>query len=165
MKLVLPYPISANRYWRTAVIPGAKFANTYVSKEAKDYKRDVRIAAYEQGCRKPIRGRVRVAIELYPNRPQDWEKRARRDPMNWDDDVQCIDLSNARKVLFDALIGIAYVDDRWVWEDPGKRMEPDGEGARVVVTIDPIVRQGPQPALFEKIDEANAAVADARFYP
>lgn len=71
MKLVLPYPISANRYWRTAVIPGAKFANTYVSKEAKDYKRDVRIAAYEQGCRKPIRGRVRVAREARSPRPHE----------------------------------------------------------------------------------------------
>jgi len=148
MKLVLGYPPSANLYWRTVVPPGAKFANTYVSKEAKDYKRQVRIAAYEQGVRKPIAGRVFVAIELYPHRPQDWEKRARRDPMSWDDSVQCLDLDNARKVLYDALKGVAYADDAWIRRDAGERMEPDELGARVVVTIEPIVRSSPQPALF-----------------
>lgn len=147
MKLVLPYPISANRYWQHGTAGKPPHVVTFVSKEAKVYKNLVRIAAYEQGCRKPIRGRVRVALELYPHQPVDWQKRARRDPMNWDDDVQCIDLDNARKVLDDALIGVAYVDDAWIWESAGKRMEPDAQGARVVVTIEPIVRVSPQPAL------------------
>lgn len=71
--------------------------------------------------------------------------------MNWDDDVQCIDLDNARKVLDDALIGVAYVDDAWIWRSDGERMEPDAQGARVVVTIEPIVRRNPQPALFEGV--------------
>ena len=36
IRLKLPYPISANRYWRTRV--AGKIAVTYVSAEAKSYK-------------------------------------------------------------------------------------------------------------------------------
>lgn len=156
MKLVLPYPISANEYWATVVPPGAKFSNTYVTHEARRYKRDVRIAAYDQGVREQIRGRVFVGIQLYPHRPVDWEKRARKDPMNWDDNVRCLDLDNARKVLLDALKNTAFADDCWVWRDAGERMEPDAEGARVVVTIEPIVRISPQPALFQQAADHHA---------
>jgi hypothetical protein len=85
---------------------------------------------------KPIAGRVRIDIQLYPQRPQDWAKRARLAPLTWDDDVRCIDLDNANKVLLDALKGVAIEDDRWVRELHSQRMEPDGE-ARVVVTITP----------------------------
>lgn len=148
MKLVLPYPISANVYWRTAVPKGAKFANTYVSEEARSYKRDVKIIAFDSGIRKPISGRVSVAVELYPHRPIDWQKRVRADPMNWDDDVRCIDVDNALKVLIDAMRGIIYRDDAWVRRIQAERMEPDHLGERVVVTIDPIVRVSPQPPLF-----------------
>jgi crossover junction endodeoxyribonuclease RusA len=88
-----------------------------------------------------------VDIQLYPKRPQDWAKRAAKDPDNWDDTVQCIDLDNARKILYDALKGIAFTDDGRVFEDTGKRMEPDGE-ARVVVTITPIDIQSNQGSLI-----------------
>jgi crossover junction endodeoxyribonuclease RusA len=146
MKLVLPYPVSANRYWQHGVIAG--HAVTFVSAEAKRYRRRVKIEAYEQGLRKPFLHRVFVRLELYPRQPLDAAKRMRANPMNWDDDVQCVNLDNAWKVLIDALNGVAYTDDRWVWRQEGERMEPDGE-ARVVLTIDPIVRTSPQPALFE----------------
>jgi crossover junction endodeoxyribonuclease RusA len=149
MRLVLPRPISANLYWRTVVPPGAKFANTYVSAEAKSYKRDVKIAAYEAGIRAPISGRVAVAVELYPHRPLDYLKRMRADPLTWDDTVQCVDLDNCLKVLLDALRKIAFTDDAWVRRLTAERMEPDAEGERVVVTIEPIVRVSPQLALVE----------------
>ena len=142
MKLVLPFPVSSNRYWRSAVVGG--HVNTYVSEEARRYKRQVKIAAYEQGAREPITGRVAVAVELYPHRPLDWQKRARAAPMNWDDDVKCLDLDNALKVLLDALRKIAYADDAWVRRIVAERMEPDHEGERVVVTVEPIVRVSPQ---------------------
>lgn len=153
MKLVLPWPISANRYWRTVVPPGAKFANTYVSDEARRYKRSVSIAARDQGCWEAISGRVAVAVQLYPHRPQDWERRARRDPMSWDDTVQCLDLDNCLKVLLDALRKIAFTDDAWVRRIQAERMEPDTLGERVVVTVEPIVRVSPQPALFAQPPE------------
>ena len=119
---------------------GFKAPVTTVSKEAKAYRDDLAYAARAAGLRTPIDGRVRVAIELYPQRPQDWAKRARLKPFGWDDDVRCIDLDNATKVLFDALKGVAFGDDKYVFEYSAKRMEPDGD-ARVVVRIEAIAQQ------------------------
>lgn len=133
--LTLPWPVSANRYWRSFVPRGHKRAIVTLSDEAKAYKEVVNLKAWQQGVRAPIEGRVRVDIALYPHRPLDWAKRARKDPEGWADSVQCIDLDNARKVLYDALKGVAFDDDKWVHADGGQRMEPDEHGARVVVTI------------------------------
>jgi crossover junction endodeoxyribonuclease RusA len=131
--LTLPYPPSSNRYWRTAVVCGR--AQTYPSDDAKAFKSEVRALALQAGVRKPIEGRIAIALQLYPQRPQDWVKRARRDPLTWDDDVRCIDLGNCEKVLSDALNGVAWVDDKQHRRILLERMEPDGE-ARVVVTIE-----------------------------
>ena len=143
IELVLPYPISANRYWATRVIKakatGRYMAMTYVTPEAKAYRDQVALIANTAGLRQPITGRVAVELDLYPHRPQDWARRARRDPQGWDDDVQCIDLGNAEKVLADALQGIVFPDDRWIWRLVKERKEPDGEG-RVVLRVRPIVR-------------------------
>lgn len=140
--------MSANRYWRTAVIN--ERAQTYPSKEGKDYKTEVAWLAKSAGVRKPLQGRVQVDIRLYPNLPLDWAKRVKKDPGGWDDTVQCIDLDNARKVLYDALTGVVFVDDKWVRKDSGERMEPDGK-ARVVVTVTRIVLATPQSGLFEQV--------------
>lgn len=149
--LTLPYPISANRYWRTFMPKGFKAPVTTVSQEAKDYRRAVAQLAREAGITTPIVGRVHVDIELYPQRPQDWAKRARTNPHGWDDDVRCIDIDNARKCLYDAMKNIVFEDDKWVWSDTARRMEPDGE-ARVVVRITFAERRAPtaQPQLFEE---------------
>lgn len=121
---------------------------TYVSAEAKAYKQEVGWLAKQAGVRSPMPGRVEIDIKLFPRRPQDWAKRAQKNPGRWDDDVQCIDLDNARKVLYDALKGIVFDDDRWVFRDSGQRMEPDGE-ARVVVTVRQIEADvSPQGALL-----------------
>ena len=146
--LTLPWPISANRYWRTYMPKGFKAPVTAVSTEAKEYKRAVGLIARVAGIRAPIAGRVSVHLQLYPKRPKDAARRATKDPMGWDETVQCLDLDNARKVVYDALKGIVFEDDALIFRDSGERMEPDGE-ARVVVTIEPIVRVSPQPALFE----------------
>lgn len=134
--LTLPYPLSANRYWasRVAKINGVLMPLTYVTSEAKAYKQEVAWLAKCAGVRKPMLGRVAVDVRLYPMRPADWAKRAAKDPLTWDDTVRCIDLDNARKVLYDALKGVVFEDDKWVREDSAKRMEPDGD-ARVVVTV------------------------------
>jgi len=142
--VTLPYPISANRYWRP--VPIGKHITIVPTKEAKAYKREVAARLLLAGIRKPILGRVSVHVQLYPGRPQDWEKRARKDPMNWDETVRCLDLDNARKVLYDALKGLAFEDDARIFKDSAERMEPDGE-ARVVVTVAPIVRVCPQAGL------------------
>lgn len=134
IQLTLPYPISANVYWRSFVPRGHQRAIVTLSDEAKAYKRQVGQLCALAGVRQPLVGRVAVEIDLYPQRPLDWAKRARKAPMSWDDDVRCIDLDNANKVLLDSLKGVAIEDDRWVRELHARRMEPDGE-ARVVVRI------------------------------
>lgn len=145
--LTLPYPISANRYWRTFMPKGFKAPVTVPSKEAKEYKAEVAAIARCAGIRKPITGRVAVSYTLYPQRPQDFARRMRLDPMGWDDTVQCIDLDNAQKVLFDSLKGVVMDDDKWVRKITAERAEPDGE-ARLVVTIRPIVTESPQAGLL-----------------
>ena len=143
--LTLPYPISANRYWKAITIPGRTMRAP--SKEAKAYKAQVCGLAKIAGIKKPIAGRVAIDIRLYPKRPQDWERRAKRDPLSWDDTVLCLDLDNANKVLFDALKGVAIDDDKWVRRITSERMEPDGE-ARVEIIITPIVTSSPQGGLI-----------------
>lgn len=134
IELTLPYPISANRYWRSFVPRGHARAIVTLSDEAKAYKEQVNLLAWQQGVREPLEGRLQVEIDLYPYRPLDWAKRARKSPEFWDDTVQCLDLDNANKVLLDSLKGVALVDDKWVRRITSQRMEPDGEG-RVVIRI------------------------------
>lgn len=143
--VTLPYPISANRYWRSFVPRGGKRAIVVLSDEAKAYKQYVASMCLAAGI-KPLSHRVMVHIDLFPQLPKDFAKRARLDPDYWDDDIRCIDIDNARKVLYDSLKGIAFTDDKWIWSDSAERMQPDGE-ARVVVTISPIIRARIQPAL------------------
>lgn len=145
--LTLPYPVSANRYWRSFVPRGSNRAVTVVSDEAKEYRTAVAKLAKAQGMRLPLDGRVELQLRLFPSRPQDWAKRAQRDPDSWDDDVRCIDLGNAEKVLCDALNGIAWVDDKQLRRIVLERCEPDGD-ARVEVTIAPVKRAAIAPDLF-----------------
>lgn len=145
--LTLPYPVSANRYWKAITIPGRTMMAP--SKEAKVYKAQVQRIAAAAGLANPMACRVEMWIRLYPARPQDWARRARLDPAGWDDDVRCIDLGNAEKVLADALQGIVYVDDKWIWRQHKERMEPDARGARVELAVRAMPRRAaPQAELL-----------------
>ncbi|MFY2845630.1 RusA family crossover junction endodeoxyribonuclease [Achromobacter ruhlandii] len=149
--LTLPYPISANRYWASrTVTPRGKpaFTSTYVTPEAKTYKAQVQKLALVAGVRKPIAGRVRVEFTLYPNRPQDWQKRMRKEGAAWDDTVQCLDLDNAQKVVLDSLKDVVFQDDAWVREISARRAEPDEFGARLVAVVTPLAVEQPQTDLF-----------------
>jgi crossover junction endodeoxyribonuclease RusA len=94
--LILPYPISANRYWRNMQ------GRMVVSAEAKDYKRVVSLLAMEART-SPVDGDVSVAITLHP-----------RTNKNGKESRICLDLDNCIKVLFDALQGVAFGNDRQV---------------------------------------------------
>lgn len=133
IQLTLPYPISANRYWRPVRI-GAHIT-IVPTKEAKAYKEEVAALAKAAGCRAPLAARVAIGVQLYPHRPLDFVKRMCVHGASWDDTVQCIDLDNANKVLLDSLKGVAIEDDKWVRRIVAERMEPDELGARVIVTI------------------------------
>lgn len=142
IRLTVPYPPSANRYWRTTVI--GRRVQTYVSAEGKAYREDVAWRARVLGVQ-PIAGRVALTVRLYPHRPQDWKRRQRKDPETWDDTVQCIDLGNCEKVLSDALNGVAWIDDKQHRRIVLERMEPDDQGARLEVEVDAVpvlARQG-----------------------
>lgn len=134
--LTLPYPISANRYWRPVHL--GKHISIVPTKEAKAYKSEVGMLARKAGVRQPLSGRVELQVQLYPNRPQDWKTRQRKHGQAWDDTVMCMDLGNCEKVLSDALNGIAWHDDKQHRRILLERMEPDDQGARVVVTIKPL---------------------------
>lgn len=143
IELTLPYPISANRYWRAVVLPGGRQLMV-PTKEAKAYKEECGWIAKRAGLATPIDWRFTMDLLLFPALPQDWKKRKNSDPY-WDDEVRCMDLGNCEKVLADAMQDIVYTDDRWVWDQHKQRMEPDGKGARVVVRITPHVRTRPSP--------------------
>lgn len=83
IELKMPWPPSANRYWR--YIPG----RVLISKEAREYKRSIKILSRFWKL-KVITGRLRVFIKVCPP-----DKRVR-------------DLDNYQKITLDALQG-AYI--------------------------------------------------------
>lgn len=108
--LVLPYPPSANRYWRSWR------GKVVISEEAREYKKRVARIALNQGFN-PIVGPVVVRSDVF--RPQ---KRG--------------DLDNTMKVVLDALRGIAYEDDSQVVEIHLFRND-DKMNPRAEITISP----------------------------
>jgi crossover junction endodeoxyribonuclease RusA len=151
--LTLPYPISANRYWRAVRLgkgPTARMAMVPTT-EAKAYRDHVGHLAKAAGLKIPLDGRVTLLVRLYPDRPQDWAKRAQRDPDGWDDTVRCMDLGNCEKVLSDALNGIAWLDDKQLRRIVLERCEPDDRGARVEIEIDAVRRKMVAPSLFAEV--------------
>lgn len=88
-RFTLPYPPSANRYWRTTA--RGRHVITYPSEEAKAYKATVSRLGAALGLR-PTSAAVELRLEVY--RPR-----------------RVGDLSNRIKVLEDALKGIAFDDD------------------------------------------------------
>ena len=110
MILTLPYPPTANRYWR--VWRGRAVKST----EARAYQELVRKLCRVQGARgEPFAGPVEVVISVY--RPR---KRG--------------DLDNTLKVALDALKGIAFVDDEQIVGIDARRAD-DKVNPRLVVTV------------------------------
>lgn len=112
MIFVLPYPPSANAYWRTVK------NRTYVTNEARRYKRDALLAAKAQRNGATLVPTCTVSVTVSVYRPQ---KRG--------------DLDNTIKVLLDSLKGVAFVDDAQVVELHATRHD-DASNPRVVVTVE-----------------------------
>lgn len=107
-RLILPYPPSANRYWRI-------FRNRAVpSADAAAYKREIYALAHLARLGSPTKAPVYLALILRPLRPADADKRDKKYGPDWHHTVRCIDLDNALKVAIDALQGVAYVNDKQV---------------------------------------------------
>lgn len=112
VKLVLPYPISANRYWISFYAHKARRVFTGPTKEAEAYKEECGWRAKEAGVRTPFACPVALNVLLVP------ENRI------------CMDLDNALKVTLDALKGVAYDDDRQVMRIVAERADPDPVGGK-----------------------------------
>lgn len=116
MELKLPYPVSANRYWKTRAVKN--FAQTYLSSEAKDYRRQVmRIAADFR----VVQGDVSIGLVLAPKLTKKNEA-----------SKVLMDLDNSIKVTLDALIGVVYVDDKQVKRITAEYGQPEVGGALYV---------------------------------
>lgn len=112
VKLTLPYPPSANRYWRSIVIAGS--VRVLVSSEAREYKR--RCAAIAGvACQSPMDGPLGMSLAVF--RPM------RRG-----------DLSNRIKVVEDAMQGIVFHDDNQVVRIEAQRHDDKGN-PRVEVVV------------------------------
>jgi len=107
LSFTMPYPPSANRYWR--VVNG----RAVKSAAARAYQRTV--AAMFR--RRPMTGEVIVGINVY--RP------AKRG-----------DVDNSIKVLLDALKGIAFHDDKQVKRIDIERHDTDPKNPRADVVIE-----------------------------
>ena len=135
VELRLPYPVSANRYWRNVVIRGA--SRTLRSAEANAYRDAVRWTASEAGVERPMIGPVLVALVLHPVEPQDAAKRARKEGPLWHLGVRCMNVDNAIKITLDALNGVAYADDDQIVTLLIDRGAPAPGGA-LVVRVKPV---------------------------
>ena len=97
IRMILPYPVSANRYWRIAQ------NRHYHSKEALAYRRDVALIALRGGYAKPYQGDVVVRLALCPELTRKGVASKTR-----------LDLDNCLKVALDALQGVAFSNDKQV---------------------------------------------------
>lgn len=109
MKIILPIPPSANRYWRMWR------GHMVISDEARAYKSGAMLRALSQGAR-PMSGPVSVSLTLY--------RKERRG-----------DLDNRIKVALDALQGVAYLNDSQVTEIHAK-LADDPSNPRLVVWVE-----------------------------
>lgn len=94
---MLPYPVSANEYWRV------QRGRVRVSKKALAYKADIG-SLWRMFARPMIAtGPVGVELLLHP-----------RITVKGEESKVCLDLDNTVKVTLDALNGVAYLDDKQV---------------------------------------------------
>ena len=90
MKLILPFPITSNQYWRCIFARGR--CRTIVSADARDYKKKVARAWLEQKLLRKLKPfepkeRLQVKVDIYPERRNTY------------------DTDNCLKVLLDSISG------------------------------------------------------------
>ena len=116
VKMVLPYPPSANRYWRI-------FRNRAVpSKAATEYKAAAMRIASQSGLEAPTSDYFHsVDLVLHPKKKKDGSA-----------SKTIIDLDNCLKVALDALQGIAYSNDKQIREIRARYGEAMQDGGLTV---------------------------------
>lgn len=121
MRVELPYPVSANRYWRSFRARDGQVLVT-LSDEARSYKTQVGWMVKAAGLRTPIQGLIELHVFLHPLQRKTISLR----------DVRCMDLDNALKVTIDAMKGIAYPDDKQIRKIIAERAPPIPGGGLTV---------------------------------
>lgn len=112
VRLILPFPPSANAYWRHV---GGR---VLLSREARAYRERCRFAAALQWKHAVVEGELRVRADVYfPDRRGD--------------------LTNREKQLLDALNGCVWVDDSQIYDWRMVR-HLDKQNPRVEMTIEPM---------------------------
>lgn len=141
MKLTLPYPVSANRYWVTFPYIDRETrkpkAVTVPSAEAKAYKQEVGWRAKAAGFKEPTSKPIEiVSIALCPRMNKDGSASA-----------TVLDLGNCWKVVEDALQGVVYVNDKQIKRIGSVEYGPAHENGALIIEVKEFV---PAPAaLFE----------------
>jgi crossover junction endodeoxyribonuclease RusA len=125
MKLVLPYPVSANRYWQSFVPKGWTRAVVHPSTEAKAYKKAIGWIAKQAGMRSPTDKPIALTFTLHPRMNKDGSASA-----------VVLDLGNCLKVAEDALQGIVYENDKQVRSITMGYGPPITDGSLVVEVIE-----------------------------
>jgi crossover junction endodeoxyribonuclease RusA len=122
----LPYPISANVYWRNFR------GRMVVSKEAEIFKRVAASQAIRAGITHAMSGAIEICIQLHPKMTKAKGKGAAGQPRA---SKTRVDLDNALKVTIDSLIGIAYEDDNQIERISAEIGQPfEGGGLSVWVS-------------------------------
>lgn len=132
MRIVLPYPVSANRYWQSFVPKGWTRAVVHPSSEAKAYKRAVGIIAKVAGVKEPSERLMKLTLTLCPRMNKGGEASA-----------VVLDLGNCLKVAEDALQGIVYVNDKQVRELHLRYGDATQEGSLIVEVEEWVIEPGP----------------------
>ena len=121
IRLILPWPISINAYWKSRVIKvnGKPMSSTYVTAAGVRFQKDVLAAVIEQlGQHSPLHGRLCVVMRFY-------QPSARK-----------CDISNYVKTTEDALTKArVWVDDEQIDEEHIYRMPIDRVNPRAEVDI------------------------------
>ena len=121
IRLVLPWPVSINAYWKSRVIKikGAAMSSTYVSAAGVRFQKNVLGAVIEQlGQHSPLHGRLCVTMRFY-------QPTARK-----------CDISNYVKTTEDALTKArVWVDDEQIDEEHLYRGPIDRVKPRVEIQI------------------------------
>lgn len=114
-RLLLDYPVSANRYWRNMR------GRMVRSSEATAYKKLAQQLAMI-GRYKPLQGSVAVSLYLHTKTKKNGAASETR-----------LDLDNCIKVALDCMNGIAYADDKQIIRIFAEIAEPmEGGGLSIV---------------------------------
>ena len=93
-----------------------RFPQTYTDAETRAYEEQIAWAAKAAGA-KPVPNACRISVTLGMPLPKSWS--IKKKDLAWHAEGKCLclpDVDNALKIVMDALNGVAWKDDRQVFE-------------------------------------------------